>query len=54
MKAGPAFRRTEFVDGRNEDRLAGLLGLDFDWIISDRIKFTQDSNVTSGTAEPRR
>ncbi|ANU07909.1 DUF481 domain-containing protein [Paraurantiacibacter namhicola] len=49
IKAGPAFRRTEFVTGRSEDRLAGLVGLDFDWRISDSIKLTQDTNAVAET-----
>ena len=29
-KIGPAYRVTEFVNGENEDRIAGLLGVNFD------------------------
>jgi putative salt-induced outer membrane protein len=53
LKAGPAYRVTEFVDGRSESRIAGLAGLDFDWAITDRLKLTQDTNAvaeTGGTA----
>lgn len=53
VKAGPAYRVTEFVDGRSESRIAGLLGLDFDWSITDRLKLTQDTNAVAeagGTA----
>lgn len=53
LKAGPAFRRTENTDGTSDNRLAGLLGLDFDWAFADGIKLTQDSNLvteTGGTA----
>lgn len=49
LKAGPAFRHTEFVDGMSEDRLGGLAGLDFDWRITDRLTFTQDSNMIAET-----
>ena len=49
VKAGPAFRRTEFVDGREEDRLAGLIGLDFDWRIADNVKLTHDTNAVTTT-----
>jgi putative salt-induced outer membrane protein len=49
IKAGPAFRRSEFVDGTSEDRLGGLAGLDFDWRITDRLTFTQDSNMIAET-----
>jgi putative salt-induced outer membrane protein len=53
LKAGPAFRRTEFTSGESDSRLAGLLGLDFDWTFADGVKLTQDSNLvaeTGGTA----
>jgi putative salt-induced outer membrane protein len=49
LKAGPAYRLTEFTDGRSEDRLAGLLALDFDWQITDRLKLTQDTNAVAET-----
>lgn len=49
VKAGPAYRVTEFVDGRNDNRIAGLVGLDFDWSISDRLKLTQDTNAVAET-----
>jgi putative salt-induced outer membrane protein len=49
IKAGPAFRRTAFVGGASEDRLGGLAGLDFDWRITDRLTFTQDSNMIAET-----
>ena len=48
-KLGPAFRHTEYTDGTSQSRIAALAGLDFDWSITDRVKFTQDSNVTSET-----
>jgi putative salt-induced outer membrane protein len=49
LKAGPAYRVTEFVDGREESRIAGLLALDFDWQITDRLKLTQDTNAVAET-----
>lgn len=49
VKAGPAYRVTEFVDGRNESRLAGLIGIDFDWNITERLKLTQDTNAVAET-----
>ena len=48
VKAGPALRQTNFIGGGSDARIAGLIGLDFDWQISDAIKLTQDTN---GTAE---
>ena len=52
-KAGPAYRVTEFISGDTESRIAGLIGLDFDWDITDRLKLTHDTNAvaeTGGTA----
>ena len=49
LKAGPAYRVTEFVDGRNESRIAGLIGIDFDWSITERLKLTQDTNAVAET-----
>lgn len=49
-KAGPAYRVTEFVDGRSENRIAGLFGVDFDWDITDRLKLTHDTNAVAETA----
>ena len=47
LKAGPALRLTNATDGSNELRLAGLLGLDFDWRITDRLKLTQTTNAVT-------
>ena len=47
VKAGPAYRVTEFADGRNESRIAGLIGLDFDWNITDKLTITQDTNAVA-------
>lgn len=49
VKAGPAYRVTEFVDGRSESRIAGLVGVDFDWSITDRLKLTHDTNAVAET-----
>ena len=49
VKAGPAYRVTEFVDGRSENRIAGLVGLDFGWDITDRLKLTQATNAVAET-----
>lgn len=43
VKAGPAYRQTEFVDGTSDSSIAGLAGLDFDWTISDNLTFTEDA-----------
>lgn len=49
LKAGPAYRVTEFVDRREESRIAGLIGVEFDWSITDRIKLTQDTSAVAET-----
>ncbi|RYY40994.1 MAG: DUF481 domain-containing protein, partial [Sphingomonadales bacterium] len=49
LKAGPAFRRTEFTSGEKDNRIAGLLGLDFDWTFADGVKLTQDTNLVAET-----
>jgi len=46
VKAGPAIRITHFVGGDSKSSLAGLVGVDFDWQISDNRKFTQDAGGT--------
>ena len=52
VKAGPAWRRTELVDGSSTSNIAGLAALDFDWSISDTLTFTQDASalVQSGSS----
>ena len=49
VKAGPAYRVTERTDGMRVDRLAALLGADFDWKIADRVTFSQDANAVTET-----
>jgi putative salt-induced outer membrane protein len=46
-KAGPAYRITQFVDGGSEDALAALVGLDFDWRITERLTLTQDTDAVA-------
>lgn len=49
VKAGPSYRRTNFVDGSHENSFGALFGLDFDWQIIDGLKLTHDANlVTEG------
>lgn len=45
VKAGPAWRRTELVNGDTTSSLSGLGALDFEWQVSDTIKFTQDATA---------
>ena len=47
IKAGPAYRRTEFVNAASTTNIAGLFGADFDWQIAESIKLTQDTNATT-------
>ncbi|GGD92193.1 hypothetical protein GCM10011515_09870 [Tsuneonella deserti] len=47
LKAGPALRITRGTDGASDTRLAGLLGLDVDWRITDRLTLTQDTNAVT-------
>ncbi|MBX7531332.1 DUF481 domain-containing protein [Qipengyuania sp. 1XM1-15A] len=49
VKAGPAYRITEFADGTSASRVAGLFGADFDWEIFDGLTFTQDANALAET-----
>lgn len=48
-KAGPAYRVTQFVNGDSDSRFAALLGVDFDWSITDRLKLTHDTNAVAET-----
>ncbi|MBX7540421.1 DUF481 domain-containing protein [Qipengyuania sphaerica] len=45
VKAGPAWRITEFRDGTSNSRIAALFGADFDWEIVKGLTFTQDTNA---------
>ncbi|MBO6769523.1 MAG: DUF481 domain-containing protein [Erythrobacter sp.] len=49
VKAGPAYRVTEFTDGRNDSRIAALAGFDFDWRIFERLTLTQDASAVAET-----
>ena len=41
VKAGPAYRQTNFIGGGSQSTLAGLAGLDFAWQISPNLKLTE-------------
>ena len=45
IKAGPAWRITDYTDGTSASRIAGLFGADFDWEIVKGLTFTQDANA---------
>ena len=47
LKAGPAWRRVDFLDGTSESSLGGLAGVDFDWQLARSLKFTQDADVVA-------
>ena len=49
VKAGPAWRMTDYRDGRNESSLGGLVALDFDWQLARQLKLTQDANLVADT-----
>lgn len=49
LKAGPALRMTDFAASENEVRLAGLLGLDFDWQFTERLALNQETNMVAET-----
>ncbi|MXO90915.1 DUF481 domain-containing protein [Pontixanthobacter aquaemixtae] len=45
VKAGPAYRRTSFINGGKTSNIAALAALDFDWRVAERIKLTQDASA---------
>lgn len=45
VKAGPAYRRTQFVTGITDNNVAALAALDFDFSLSERLKLTQDASA---------
>jgi putative salt-induced outer membrane protein len=45
VKAGPAYRKTSFINGGSDSSLAGLAAMDFDWQIAENIKITQDASA---------
>lgn len=45
VKAGPAYRKTSFIPTGSSSDIAGLAALDYDWQVSDNIKFTQDASA---------
>lgn len=49
LKAGPALRITETTDGQSDTRLAGFVGLDLGWRITQRLKLTQGTNAVTET-----
>lgn len=50
LKAGPAWRRTEFLNGSADSSFGGLAGIDFDWQLAKALKLTQDANLVADAA----
>ena len=45
VKAGPAYRITDYREGASVSRIAGLVAADFDWQMLDGLTLTQDANA---------
>lgn len=45
VNAGPAFRRTTFLDGETDSELAALAAVDLDFQLTEQIKLTEDASV---------
>lgn len=50
IKAGPSWRKVDFVDGTSDSAFGALAGMDFDWQLAERLKLTQDANLVADTA----
>lgn len=52
VKAGPAYRVTDFVSGEQDSRFGALAAIDFDWRIADGLSLSQDASLVteSGSA----
>lgn len=47
VKAGPAWRQVEFVDGGGYSSLGALAGLDFAWQLARPLRFTQNADLVA-------
>lgn len=45
VEAGPAWRRTSYVTGVDESKLAGRAALDFGWQINPGLRFTENAST---------
>ena len=45
IKAGPAYRQTNFITGGSQSSLAGLAALDFAWQLSPNLKLTETASA---------
>lgn len=46
VKAGPAWRKSNFIGGGAESSIAGLAGLDFGWQIAENLRLTEVAGAT--------
>lgn len=54
IKAGPAWRQTDYINATDDSSLGVLAGADFDWQLARQLKFTQDADLvadSSGAAQ---
>lgn len=49
LEAGPALRRTHFLDDGRQDTWSTLASVDFDWIVNSSMKLTQDASAYVGS-----
>lgn len=49
VKAGPSWRRVDYLDGTSDNAFGALAGMDFDWQLASRLKLTQDANLVADT-----
>lgn len=47
LQAGPAWRHTKFTNGLTDSSIAALVALDFDWQLTDSLKFTQNTDLVA-------
>ena len=48
LKAGPAWRQTDFVQTGRDSEISGLAGLDFGWQVSPTLRLTQTASTIVG------
>lgn len=51
VKGGPAWRHTEFTDGRRDAEFTGLAGIDFGWQLSPALRLTQVASTIVGESK---
>lgn len=49
LKAGPAYRVTDYIAQPTESRVAALAGLDFSWQVFERLSLSQTANAVTAT-----